>query len=59
MAGPEVGGEAVMHLVGNPARDAGTGRYFKVREETEPDPRAHDIALAHELWERSLEWTDG
>ena len=59
MAGPEVGGEAVMHLVGDPSRDAGTGRYFKVRTETEPDPRAHDVALAHELWERSLEWTEG
>ncbi len=59
MAGPEVGGEAVMHLVRDPARDNVTGRYFKVRAETEPDARAHDVALAHELWERSLEWTEG
>ena len=59
MAGPDVGGKAVMNLVRDPARDNVTGRYFKVEVETEPDARAHDAALAHELWERSLEWTEG
>lgn len=59
MAGPEVGGKAVMTLVEDPARDNVTGRYFKVQDETAADPRAHDVALAHELWERSMEWTRG
>ena len=54
---PEVGGAAVMNLVGNPAGDAVTGRYFNMNDEETPSPQARDEALAGELWERSLEWT--
>ena len=59
MAGPEVGGHAVMNLVADPARDHVTGRYFNVEEEAKAEPPAYDEAVARELWERSLEWTGG
>ena len=55
---PEVGGAAVMNLVTGPA-GAVTGRYFNEQDEEAPSPQALDEALAHELWERSLEWTGG
>ena len=57
MAGPEVGGAAVMNLVRDPARDDVTGRYFNVEKEEPPSARARDAELARELWERSVEWT--
>ena len=55
---PQVGGAAVMNLVTGPA-GAVTGRYFNEQDEEAPSPQALDEALAHELWERSLEWTGG
>ena len=57
MAKPEVGGRAVMRLVGDPARDEVTGRYFKVDSEVAATAQAYDEDLARELWDRSLEWT--
>lgn len=57
MGKPEVGGAAVMNLVGYPARDDLTGRYFNVQDEEVPSPQAQDEALARELWDRSVEWT--
>lgn len=59
MASPEVGGKAVLNLVEDPSRDDVTGRYFHVQREKTPSPQARDEALAHELWERSVEWTRG
>ena len=59
MAGPDVGGEAVMNLVADPARDHVTGRYFHVLKEESPSAQARDESLARELWERSVEWTRG
>ena len=59
MAGPDVGGKAVMNLVADPSRDALTGRYFHVQREETPSPQARDGALARELWERSVEWSRG
>ncbi len=56
---PDVGGVAVMSLVGDPSRDAVTGRYFEIGEEAEPSDLARDTTLANELWERSVEWTQG
>ena len=53
---PEVGGAAVMNLVGGPAGGV-TGSYFNVQREEKPSAQARDRILAHELWERSLEWT--
>lgn len=50
MQKPDVGGRAVMSLVDDPARDAITGRYFKVEDEVEPAPPARDEALARDLW---------
>ena len=55
---PEVGGAAVMNLVGGPAGGV-TGSYFNVQREEKPSAQARDRILAHELWERSLEWTRG
>ena len=55
----EVGGAAVMNLVGDPSGDGVTGRYFNVPVEEGPRPQAHDETLAHERWERRLsswEW---
>lgn len=57
MKKPDVGGEAVMNLVGDPSRTPVTGRYFNIREEAEPAAAAEDKALARELWERSVGWT--
>lgn len=57
MAGPDVGGRAVMNLVEDPSRDDVTGRYFHVLREETPSPQALDESLARELWERSVEWT--
>ena len=54
----DAGGEAVMNLVGDPSGDGVTGRYFNVRVEEAPSPKALDEPLAHELWERSLVWTE-
>lgn len=59
MKKPDVGGAAVMNLVGNPSRDGVSGRYFNGQQEAEPSEPAQDTALAHELWERSVEWTEG
>ena len=59
MHGPEVGGAAVMSLVGDPAGDTVTGRYFNVQSRKRPSPQAEDEILARELWERSLHWTGG
>lgn len=59
MAGPEVGGRAVMNLVADPSRDEVTGRYFHVQREETPSVQARDMALARKLWERSVEWTRG
>ena len=59
MAGPEVGGKAVMNLVADPSRDDVTGRYFHVQREKTPSPQARDAALARELWKCSEEWTRG
>ncbi len=59
MDGPEVGGAAVMNLVTGSAGDTVTGCYFNVQREEKPSTRASDRILAQELWERSLEWTDG
>ena len=59
MAGPDVGGKAVMNLVGGPFRDDVTGRYFHVLRDESPSAQARDEALARELWERSVEWTRG
>ncbi len=56
---PDVGGAAVMSLVGDPSCDALTGRYFEILEEAEPSDLARDTTLARELWERSAEWTKG
>ena len=54
---PEVGGAAVMNLVRDPARDADVNaRYFNELDDEEPSAQARDAGLAHELWERSLEW---
>lgn len=58
MAGPEVGGRAVLRLVEDPARDDVTGRYFNIENEARAQAQAYDEELARELWERSLEWTD-
>ena len=58
MKKPDIGGAAVMNLVGDPSRDAVTGRYFDIWEEAEPSAPAQDAALAHELWERSVKWTE-
>ena len=55
----EVGGAAVMNLVGDPSGDGVSGRYFNVQVEEAPSPQARDEALAQELWERSLTWTEG
>ena len=57
MAGPDVGGQAVMNLVEDPSRDDVTGRYFHVQREKMPSVQARDASLARELWERSVEWT--
>lgn len=57
MAKPEVGGQAVMRLVEDPARDDVTGRYFKVESEVAASAQAYDEGLSRELWDRSLEWT--
>ena len=54
---PEVGGAAVMSLVGDSAGDTVTGRYFNVQSRERPSPQAEDEILARELWERSLDWT--
>lgn len=54
---PEVGGGAVMNLVGDPAGDTVTGRYFNMNDEETPSAQARDEALAGKLWERSCEWT--
>ncbi|MYE68426.1 MAG: SDR family NAD(P)-dependent oxidoreductase [Gemmatimonadetes bacterium] len=54
---PEVGGAAVMNLVTGPGGDGVTGSYFNVKREEKPSVQASDRILAHELWERSLEWT--
>ncbi len=54
---PEVGGAAVMNLVAGPGGDGVTGSYFNVQREEKPGVQASDRILAHELWERSLEWT--
>lgn len=59
MAGPEVGGKAVMNLVADPSGDDVTGRYFHVQREETPSAQARDESLARELWERSVEWTEG
>jgi NAD(P)-dependent dehydrogenase (short-subunit alcohol dehydrogenase family) len=59
MAGPGVGGNAVMNLVADPSRDDVTGRYFHVQQEKTPSAQARDAALACELWDRSVEWTRG
>ncbi len=56
---PDVGGAAVMNLVGDPARDDVTGRYFDIEEEMTPSDQARDDGLAQELWDRSVEWTGG
>ena len=57
MAKPEVGGQAVMRLIEDPARDEVTGRYFKVETEVAATAQAYDEDLARELWDRSREWT--
>ncbi len=57
MAGPDVGGRAVMNLVAPPSGEEATGRYFHVRREEAPSAQARDDSLARELWERSAEWT--
>ena len=59
MKSADAGGEAVMNLVGDPSGDGVTGRYFNVRVEEAPSPKALDEPLAHELWQRSLMWTGG
>lgn len=59
MSSPDVGGRAVMNLVGDPSRDDVTGRYFHVLKEQSPSEQARDEPLARELWERSVEWTRG
>ena len=59
MAGPDVGGRAVMSLVSDPARDHVTGRYFSVEKEVRAESAARDRELARELWDRSVEWTRG
>ena len=59
MSSPDVGGEAVMNLVADPAGDDVTGRYFHVQREESPSAQASDEALARELWEHSMEWTRG
>ena len=56
---PDVGGAAVMNLVGDPVRDDVTGRYFDIEEEMTPSDQAWDDGLAQELWDRSVEWTGG
>ena len=57
MDGPEVGGAAVMNLVEDPGGDVVTGRYFDMQQLRRPSAQAGDETLAHELWERSLDWT--
>ena len=59
MEKPEIGGAAVMSLVGDPAGNTVTGRYFNVQSRERPSPQAEDEILARELWERSLDWTGG
>lgn len=56
---PEVGGAAVMNLVAGPGGNGVSGSYFNVQREEKPSAQASDRILAHELWERSLEWTRG
>ncbi len=55
---PDVGGAAVMNLVKDPARDDINGRYFSEQDEELPSVQARDEALARELWDHSLEWTE-
>lgn len=55
---PDVGGEAVMGIVGHDSPETLTGRYFHIQEEAEPSDQARDVALATNLWERSMEWTE-
>ena len=55
---PDVGGAAVMNLVRDSARDDISGRYFSEQNEELPSVQARDEALARELWDHSLEWTE-
>ena len=55
----EVGGAAVMNLFGDRSGDGVSGRYFNVQVEEAPNPQARDEALAHELRECGLTWTEG
>ncbi len=54
----DVGGAAVMNLVKDLARDDISGRYFSEQDEELPSVQARDDALARELWDHSLEWTE-
>ena len=55
---PQVGGNAVLYVLEMARRNEATGRYFRITHESTPQSQAGDEALAHELWERSLEWAE-
>ena len=54
---PEVGGEAVLHLVQRALEERTSGHYFRVRGESTPSAQGRDLELAGELWEQTAAWT--
>jgi retinol dehydrogenase-12 len=56
MMSEEDGAKTTLHCATSPAAETETGLYYNSSAVKEPNPLAHDEALAKKLWDKSEEW---